>query len=171
MIRLQHDPSILIFLVFVLLSVHPSHVEPSHDAPEKGSEAELLALHQADRRAHFKHDIPALLEHVGPQLLDIRDGRITRLSRQEVRARFTEYFQDAQFSAWEDLEPPVVRVSEDGRLAWMAVRVRITFTQTNPNGKKILSDSVMAWMSAYERQGKNWIMTAVTSTSEPAASR
>jgi hypothetical protein len=170
MIRFRHDLLILLLAVFLLLSAHPSHAQSAYDASQKGSAAELLALHQADRRAHFKHDVTALLEHVGPQLLDIRDGKINRISRDQVRARFTEYFKNADFFVWDDVEPPVVRVSEDGHLAWMAVRVRISFTQTNPDGKKVLNDSVMAWMSAYERQGTNWIMTAVTSTSEPPAS-
>ena len=84
----------------------------------------------------------------------------------DVRKRFTDYFLHAEFSAWDDLDPPIVRVSADGQVGWMIVRVRITYTETDQQGKKTLNDSVMAWMASYQKQAGCWIMTAVTSTSQ-----
>ena len=85
------------------------------------------------------------------------------MSREDVRAKFVEYFQSAQFTAWDDAEPPIVRVSADGNMGWMIVRVRIAYTETDASGKKN-ENTVGAWMSAYEKQDGTWIMTAVTST-------
>lgn len=140
----------------------------SSDNPaQKQGEADLLALHHGERRAHFDHDVKFLLAHVAPQLLDIRDGRVNRMSRDDVRETFVEYFKSAHFSAWDDVEPPIVRVSADGTMAWMIVRVRISYSQTDTSGKVTSEDTVGAWMSAYERQNRTWIMTAVTSTFNP----
>jgi hypothetical protein len=50
---------------------------------------------------------------MGSELLDVRDGTIHHLRREDVRKRFARYFERAQFSAWNDLEPPIVRVSAD----------------------------------------------------------
>jgi hypothetical protein len=132
-------------------------------AAQKNGERELLALHQADRRAHFEHDIQELLAGVGGELLDVRDGRINHLSRDAVRKQFAEYFQTAQFIAWDDLEPPIVRVSGDGNMGWMI----ITYTEKDKSGKSVVQDAVMAWMSAYEKHNGKWTMTAVTSTTAP----
>ena len=131
---------------------------------QKKAEGELLALHQADRRAHFDHDIDGLLRHLGGELLDVRDGKINHLSREDVRKKFVEYFQSAQFTAWDDIEPPIVRVSDDGSMGWMIVRVRITYTEKDSSGKKAVHDDTMAWMSVYEKREGHWTMTAVTST-------
>ena len=137
---------------------------------QKKAEGELLALHQADRRAHFEHDIDGLLRNLGGELLDVRDGKINHLSREDVRKKFVEYFQSAQFTAWDDLEPPIVRVSDDGSMGWMIVRVRIAYTEKDSSGKKAVHDDTMAWMSTYEKREGHWTMTAVTSTTAPARS-
>jgi len=113
---------------------------------------------------HFEHDVNFLLAHVAPQLLDVRDGQVKRMS--DVRAKFVEYFKSAQFLVWDDVESPIVRVSEDGNMGWMIVRVRIAYTETDTSGKTIHQNTVGAWMSSYEKQNTAWIMTAVTSTSE-----
>ena len=134
---------------------------------QRKAEGELLALHQADRRAHFDYDIDGLLRNLGSELLDVRDGKINHLSREDVRKKFAEYFKQAQFTAWDDLEPPIVRVSHDGSMGWMIVHVRIAYTEKDSSGKKAVHDDTMAWMSAYEKREGHWTMTAVTSTTAP----
>jgi hypothetical protein len=133
----------------------------------KNGERELLALHQADRRAHFDRDVQKLLAGLGGELLDVHDGNIHHLSREDVRKQFAEYFQKAHFTGWDDLEPPVVRVSGDGSMGWMIVRVRIRYTEKDDSGKSVVHDQTMAWMSVYEKHHGKWTMTAVTSTSAP----
>ncbi len=133
---------------------------------QRQAETELLALHQQDRQAHFNHDVNALLAHAVPQLLDVRDGKTALLTPEDVRAKFTDYFRRADFSAWDDLEPPVVRVSSDGQMGWMIVRVHIAYTEREKSGSNTKHDSTAAWMAAYEKRDGNWVMTAVTSTSD-----
>jgi hypothetical protein len=137
---------------------------------QRNGERELLALHRSDRRAHFDHDIPTLLAGVGTELLDVRDGKVNRMSREDIRRQFAHYFQHAQFISWDDLEPPIVRVSRDGNMAWMIVRVKIRYTEKDAVGKSTTQGSNAAWMSAYEKRDGKWIMVAVTSTSDELAS-
>jgi hypothetical protein len=154
-------------LLPVLLLIPCMETSLGQSVAQKNGVRELLALHQADRRAHLDHDIQHLLAGVGGELLDVRDGGINHLSRDAVRKQFAEYFQTAQFTAWNDVEPPIVRVSGDGSMGWMIVRVRITYTEKDRSGKSVLQDAVMAWMSVYEKHNGKWTMTAVTSTSAP----
>ncbi len=155
--------SLLLAVILATLAV----VAQQHPrAAQQKAEAELLALHQGDRRAHFKHDINALLAHVGSQLVDVRDGKVAVMSREDIRAKFADYFSHAEFSAWDDVQPPVVRASDDGMMGWMIVRVRIAYTEKDRSGIKSKHDSTAAWMSAYEKRNGNWVMTGVTSTFE-----
>jgi len=131
------------------------------------AKAELLALHQADRRAHFAHDVDALVSGLPPEFIYVRDGKIQRQTKEAIRKRFTEYFQGAEFTAWDDLEPPIVRVSPDGRMGWMIVRVKIAYSKTDAAGKKSAEETVCAWMSAYEKIEGKWVHVANTSTFEP----
>ena len=118
------------------LSLLKAAPELSDNSPQKQKEAELLSLPREERRAHFEQDMNFLLAHVVPQLLDVRDGRVNRMSRGDVRDKFVQYLKGAQLSAWGDVEPPIVRVSADGNMGWMIVRVRIAYTETDASGKK-----------------------------------
>jgi hypothetical protein len=157
-------------IVVILLSLNAVTVEHPSKAQQQ-AEAELLAIHAQDRRAHMTRDVKLLLEHAGDSLLDVRDGKVRTLTREQMRARFTDYFRRAEFSAWDDVEPAVVHASDDGSMGWMVVRVHIVYAEPNGAGKQLQHDETMAWMAAYEKRDGRWIMTAVTSTSEEGQSR
>ncbi|MGA8221639.1 MAG: hypothetical protein WB780_08285 [Candidatus Acidiferrales bacterium] len=136
-------------------------------AEMESAKAELLALHQADRRAHFARDVDALLSAALVEFIYVRDGKIQTQTKDASRQRFTEYFQGAEFTAWDDLEPPIIHVSPDGRMGWMIVRVKIAYSKTDAAGKKTFEETVCAWMSAYEKSGGKWVHVANASTFEP----
>jgi ketosteroid isomerase-like protein len=159
-------------MVVALFCFAPGHpalpLETSTQAgAESTAKAELLALHQSDRRAHFNRDVEAILAAIGPDFTYVRNGKIKAMSRDDVRKQFTEYFHGAEFSAWDDLEPPIVRASPDGQMGWMIARVRVAYTKTGADGKKSRDDSVIAWMSVYEKRDGKWFHVANASTFEP----
>ncbi len=154
---------LMLDVMLLLGSVKSSLTQARETVQEQGIN-EIADLHRAERRAHFDHDIEALLSTLGPSLIDVREGQITRMSREDVRRRFTEYFHMAKFSSWDDLEPPIIRVSPDGQMAWMIVRVRIVYTQTETSGKQTAQHTTGAWMAGYEKRAGKWLMVAVSST-------
>jgi hypothetical protein len=155
-----------LLLIAVMFAAQRAAAPESRMTAQKQAEQELLALHKEERRAHFEHDVEFLVAHAGRELLDVREGRVNRMTRDDVRKRFVEYFKSAHFSAWDDLEPPIVQASLDGKLGWVVVRVRIAYTETDASGRETREDSSMAWMSAYEKQDGQWVLKAVTSTAE-----
>ncbi len=100
------------------------------------AKAELLVLHEAARRSHFHHDVDALLATVPAEFIYVRNGKIQTQTKADLRKRFTEYFQGAEFSAWDDLEPPIIHASADGQMGWMVVRVNIAYSKTDAAGKR-----------------------------------
>jgi hypothetical protein len=131
------------------------------------AKAELLALHQADRQAHFDHNVDALLAAFPTEFIYLREGDIQRQSKEDMRQRFTEYFQGAEFTAWDDLEPPIIHVSPDGKMAWMIVRMKVAYTKTDSSGKKTEQNAVLAWLSCYEKHDGKWLHTANVTTAAP----
>lgn len=123
-------------------------------------------MHREARQAHFGDDLNALLSTVPAEFIYVRDGRIETQSQEERRKRFTQYFQGAQFTAWDDLEPPIVHVSPDGQMGWMVVRVKFAINRTDASGKKTKESTVMAWMSAYEKHEGRWQHVANATTLE-----
>ena len=148
------------------LPAHQPASVPAFDIESK-AEAELLAIHKDARRAHFEHDVDAILAGTSESFTSVRDGEIQVQSRADVRKQFTQYFQGTQFIAWDDLEPPIIHVSPDGKIGWMIVRVRIAYTKTDASGAQSKEDTVMAWMSVYEKHGGKWLHVANASTTAP----
>jgi hypothetical protein len=140
---------------------------PLIHADAETAKAELLALHQVDRRAHFHHDVDALVASLPTEFIYVRDGKIQAQTKEDLRERFTEYFQGAEFSAWNDLEPAIIHASPDGLMGWMVVRVKVAYSKTGAAGKKTKEQSVMAWISVYEKHEGKWLHVANASTFEP----
>jgi hypothetical protein len=63
-----------------------------------------------------------------------------------------------KYLEWSDAAPPVVTVSPDGQLGWMAVKVRARYLdRTKPEaGEKAFKSS---WIATYQRVGCAWKMT------------
>ncbi len=154
-------------LIVVALAAALASAPAPQTADVEKEKAEILRLHDLDRAAHLKGDAADLVSRLAPELISVAEGKIIRQTRDENRKLFEEYFRGSKHTAWDDLEPPVVRVSPDGQMAWAVYRVHSRYEQTK-DGKKELTEFVAAWMSVYEKRNGRWEMTAVTSTFEPS---
>ena len=114
------------------LSTAPAHSPAANrNVDESASaKAELLAVHQAARRAHLNRDVDFNVAGMGTEFTTVHEGYIRVMSREDVRKQFTEYFRGTEFSAWDDLEPPVIRISPDGKMGWMIVPAWQLLTRT-----------------------------------------
>ncbi len=128
--------------------------------------AELLKVHQTDREAHFKTDVEMLLRHSADEFISVSSGRIDRSTRRAIREFFEGYFKNAKYYEWDDLEPPVIRISRDASMAWMIVRTKVRRTQKDDAGAERERQFVYAGIMTYEKQNGKWIRIANVSTFE-----
>jgi hypothetical protein len=129
--------------------------------------AELLKVHRADREAHFRTDVALLLERTQDEFIYVGEGKIHRSKKSDDRKQFEEYFRDARYYEWDDLEPPIIRISKDASMAWMIVRIRVRRTQKDASGTERESKFVYAGIMTYEKQNGKWMRVANVSTFEP----
>jgi hypothetical protein len=127
---------------------------------------ELLALHEADRLAHFTADAARLASGAGDSFLAVAGGKVETVTPEAQRRLFEGYFAGARYEAWDDLEPPVVRVSDDGSLAYLVTRLRVRRTSPGPDGQPQESAFVYAGLMAYERRDGRYVRIANVSTFE-----
>jgi hypothetical protein len=158
-------PLIVILLLFagaVCASAQPS---PNLEKEK----AELLRLHKSDREAHFKTDVEALLENSPEEFITVGRGKINRSSKADTRKMFTGYFRDANYFEWDDVEEPIIRVSNDASMAWMITRTRVRRVQKNADGTEKEEKFVYAGIMTYEKREGRWVRVANVSTMEPAS--
>ena len=128
---------------------------------------QLLRIHESDRRAHFETSAKQIMEHAADEFISVSNGRVQRTTPAENLQFFEEYFKGAKYYEWDDLEPPIVRVSNDASMAWMIVRTRVHRVQTQSDGKAAERRFVYAGIMAYEKKGGRWVRVANVSTFEP----
>lgn len=129
--------------------------------------AALLRLHESDREAHLKTDVDLLQRASPDEFVAVSDGKIHRTTRAKERQSFTEYFRGATYHEYADLEPPIVRVSNDGSMAWMITRFRVRRTQKAAAGREQEERFVYAGIMTYEKRDGRWMRVANVSTFEP----
>jgi hypothetical protein len=156
----------LLSLLLLLISSASSAPTGMTADPEK-EKAELLRLHRADREAHFKTDADMLTSRSAEVLISVSRGKVHRSGREEVRKQFVEYFRGAKYYEWDDLEEPLIRVSEDASMAWMITRTRVRRVQKDAAGAEREERFVYAGLTTYEKRGGRWTRVANASTFEP----
>jgi len=139
--------------------------------PSIAAVKELLQLQQQGRAAHFGKDAKLLVSVFADDFINIGAGKITRPTREESRNRLQAYFDRSHFWEWDDISPPVIRVSQDASMAYVLVHKRVRLTAKNEQGETEEQTTIFAWMETYEKQEGKWVLTAVASTNEPPAPR
>jgi hypothetical protein len=140
-----------------------SHVDLADEVEQ------LLRIHESDRRAHFETSAKRIMEHATDEFISVSGGRVRRTTRAEDLRFFEEYFKGAKYYEWDDLQPPIVRVSNDASMAWMIVRTRVRRVQTQSGGEAMERRFVYAGIMVYEKKGGRWGRVANVSTFEPQA--
>ena len=129
--------------------------------------ARLRALHQRDIEAHLKGDAEWLAGHSSDSFFSVDRGEVSFPSAAEREAMFRSYLGATTFTEYRDLREPVVRVSDDGSLAWMAVQVKVAGAQKDASGGERPLEFVSAWVMLYEKRDGEWVRAGVASTFKP----
>jgi hypothetical protein len=126
----------------------------------------LLEMHQSDRQAHFERDPYALLEVSLDTFISVSNAKITRGLKKDRITFFKNNFEGATYSKWDNLEEPIVRISSDGTLAWMIIRIEVSRTKKNENGDEVPEGFTYAGIMTYKKVNGKWMKEANVSTFE-----
>ncbi len=131
-------------------------------------EEQLLQMHQQMIQAHLDKDVTGWAElETAVNYTVASRGEIHHPTPEERAARRTPYLQATEFSEYRDLEPPIVKVSEDGTLGWLVCQVQASGTQTGSDGEQVEFTFISAWVELYEKQNGRWLCTGNVSNFKP----
>ncbi len=127
----------------------------------------LLRLHHEQRAAHALGDAPRLVGQLAPDFREIAGGRVRSPGLEAVRERFERYFAAVRFLEWEDVRPPRIALSPDGRWAEVVVEKRLRLVPAGPGGDEV--HRRYAWLERWRRSADGWRMASLASTDDGAA--
>lgn len=147
-------------LIVALLS--PAQLAAAGCFIGEGAIAELRAAHEADRRAHLEGDVELMTPGMAGQMVLVSNGNLSVNTKDKTQSFFKGYFRRVKYLEWSDAEPPMINVSPDGQMGWMAVKVRARYLdRSKPEaGEKAFRSS---WIATYQRVGCQWKMTGNSS--------
>jgi len=132
---------------------------------EKEGQA-LLAMHMADRQAHFDTDANALFENSLDTFIWVGNAQIIHISKTDAIKRFEENFSGATYAKWDDLDEPIIRISDDGTLAWIITKLEVKRTKKDGSGEEVPEGFIYAGIMTYKKVGRRWLKEANVSTFE-----
>jgi hypothetical protein len=143
---------------FLLVGLAAAQPAPQSCSTGEAAAAELRAAHEAARRAHLAGDVEIMAPGMADQMVLVSNGEVSVNPKEKTHSFFKGYFARVKYLEWSDAAPPVVTVSPDGQLGWMAVKVRARYLdRTKPEaGEKAFKSS---WIATYQRVGCAWKMT------------
>ncbi len=130
------------------------------DSPAaKKARRDLLEVHAYERDAHLACDIEAMMLNQADSFTAVTDGGIRTLTGTQMREIFVQAFNGATYHEFDDLEAPSVHVSDDGTLAWMAVRTSVWKSQVDQEGvtqeRRFISTAILT----YQNRDGRWLRT------------
>jgi hypothetical protein len=62
---------------------------------------------------------------------------VNLVARETSQKNFEQYFENATYYEWDDLESPIIQVSQDSSIAWMITRIKVRRTQFGDSGEQL----------------------------------
>lgn len=111
-------------------------------------------LHRKLLAAHCLGDAEMIANLSTPQILSANRGELGEFSREATRERFFSLFKSIKYTAYEDLEMPIIAISAGSDLGWIAVNVRATGSQIETGAS--FSDQ-WAWVMLVRKVDNDWL--------------
>lgn len=132
--------------------------------------ATLAAAHARVLEAHRRSDLALLLEDANARSMSSGRGVLRESGRDELAARLGPYFAKTRFDRYEDVVPPIVAVSADGTLAWLACQIEAAGTQAQAPELPQPVAFGYSWVELYARQNGSWRAIGNASSARPGDS-
>ena len=96
--------------------------------------------------------------------INIMEGKLTRLTAAETYERNQSLLDRGEFVKIENLEDPIINVSPDGQMAWVAVKTKFMIAYTDSLGMEKEWEGVEARLEVYEKKNNKWSSVATAQT-------
>ena len=147
---------IFLFLVMFIACQQPENINDL---------ATLLQYQKDEQRSHLEKDPELLIRNSIDTLIQIRNSKVSGYSRQDMRDRFSQYFNAVEFISWEDIVPPVFTFSDDSTMAHIMIQKRVILYEIADTTKTIDTTN-FAWTELWRKKNGEWKLHVVTTTDD-----
>ncbi|MEQ3795891.1 hypothetical protein AAFP94_11930 [Flavobacteriaceae bacterium MJ-SS4] len=129
-------------------------------------EQELLEVHKLARKYHVEKMVNEFVSQLSDKHISVNRGKMSKLQREKKTNQVQQYFDSVEFEKWDDIEPPIIRFSDDYSMAYTIVNKEVVLTYTNENNENIRESTLFSWVAIYTKQNGVWKTDCVASTNQ-----
>jgi hypothetical protein len=133
-------------------------------------EQEIIEVHNLSRKYHVEKMAGEFVSQLSDKHISINRGKISNLNKDKKTKQVRQYFNAVEFEKWDDLEPPIIRFSDDYSMAYTLVNKEVVLTYTNENDEKARESTIFSWVAIYTKQDGVWKTDCVASTNQESIS-
>lgn len=163
--KMKLDFSILLLMILLLSCTRQSQFDKEKETRE------ILKLHNLQRDYHFNKDSIAYADQLSENYIAVNRGIISRPTKKETISKYNNYFSSVEFIKWDDVTEPIIRFSEDGKLAYTIVDKIVQVAYEDEKGEVIKGETHFAWTAIYKKYGDDWKIDCAISTNKPINSK
>lgn len=139
-------------------------------SPKVDLEAErnaILEIQKEQRDFHFNKRAEDFVARFTDEFMSVNRGKISQPTKEASLKRFEGYFGSVEFEKWDDLQPPVIRISEDATMAYAIVNKEVVIKYQNDSSQWVRGRTEFSWLAVYKKTAEGWKVDAVASTNLP----
>jgi len=132
-----------------------------------GDLLKICTIHERAMAAHRNSDVDMLLGDTASESVISGRGRLSSSSLDATRERFTPYFDQTNFETYQDVVAPVIDISADGTLAWLACEIEAAGTEVDDTGESTDIAFGYSWVEMLSRHDGRWLRVGNASSARP----
>ena len=131
-------------------------------------EQEIMEVHNLSRTYHVEKMAEEFVSQLSDKHISVNRGKISHLNIEEKIKQVKQYFDLVEFEKWDDIEPPIIRFSDDYSMAYTIVNKELVLNYTNDENEKVREKTIFSWVAIYTNDDGKWKVDCVASTNEPS---
>ena len=109
-------------------------------------------------------DIDALLSSDTQESYGVTRGKITKNTQEDSRKDFEAQFKNGKYSDVNDIIEPIIKISTDGKMAWVIAQTSFTFISIDSNGLEKSYNMVDAYLQILVKEKDKWLLSDIAQT-------
>ena len=143
-----------IICLVVSLTILTLSCKPKVDI--ENEKADILKYYDKTITAAMEEDLSLLESLTHDTTFYVYNGTIQKFSKEEDIANFREQFNKTDFNSIIKLVEPDIRLSPDGKMAWMTGKLKIEYSFVQDDGMIIENEIEDAFLMVLEKSEDGW---------------
>jgi hypothetical protein len=141
--------------------------DPAAAFDRLGDLADLAALHRGAIDAHLTSDVARLAAGEFDRSTVARRGELVETTREALVERLGPYLRSIRFTRYEDVRVPVIAVSNDGSLGWLACEIEAEGQEVGPRSQGARVAYAFSWVETAIKRDGRWLRNGNASSARP----